>query len=412
MKTNITSHTIHISLVACLLMVVILLSGCNPAAQVIAAPNATESPMAEPGDNPPPIAAPTLAFDEPATPTIVPQPAMLDYTDQDYHLAFVYPADWSMNVASAGQAVGGGYPASHVVELTTAGYRVLIHIKFYWDSTVVGGALPPGEVQKDGTATLLGQAIDRNQLVYQDATKLVWYAARADELELYIRIEEQDQTDYASITIPGSMIDAVDTMMATFARTGDPVTPPPSPEPIEPAQPIGCSLPTQLNANDWVKVAPGLPNVIRAAPGRGPNSSILGEIPAGMVVRLLEGPVCADGYHWWRVDAGMLSGWAAEGGEASYWLVRVSVDEPVEVDGWVGALISTPEWPQIDDYFQMLNQGGSRYGITSPDSATRQALQAYRDTGTLLRIWGKLYYGRMDAYNSQIEVTRFELFTP
>jgi hypothetical protein len=152
--------------------------------------------------------------------------------------------------------------------------------------------------------------------------------------------------------------------------------------------------------------------VVRSLPGRGPDSQIIGQIPEGSIVKVLEGPTCASGYFWWKVDAGLVSGWTAEGGDGVYWLSRVSNDEAVTVDGWVGTIISTPEWPQIDDYFQMLDQGGSKYGITSLDFTTRQQLEAYRDTGTLLRVWGKLFYGRVDAFNAQIEVTRFEVYPP
>lgn len=417
MKTIFKSHPIHLSLVACLLIMGMILSACNPMTEVEAAQTTVESPSIEPKDDPLPTIEPTTEPEDTPVPTVAPESATAQYTDEDYRLNFTYPADWSLNVTTAGQGAGNGYPVSHVVELADGGYRVLIHVKLYWDPNVIGGAMPPGEVQKEGKTTLLGQSIDRNLLVYQNLTKLVWYGGRFDDLELYIRIEGNDQDNYETISIPESMIGEVETAMSTFARTGGPFVPPAQPTVTQPAptqsnEPIVCNLPSRLSVNDWVEVSPGLPNVIRSEPGRGPNSTVLGQVSAGTVIRLLEGPVCASGYYWWQVDTGMVSGWTAEGGDGAYWLERVPMEEPTEVDGWVGTIVSTPEWPQIDDYFQMLNQGGSRYGITSTDLAIRQQLEEYRDSGILIRVWGKLYYGRVDAYNTQIDVTSFELFTP
>ncbi len=59
---------------------------------------------------------------------------------------------------------------------------------------------------------------------------------------------------------------------------------------------------------------------IRATPEISPDN-IVGDVYRGTRVALTDGPACADGYTWWRiqVDAGP-AGWVAEGGPGGYYL--------------------------------------------------------------------------------------------
>jgi hypothetical protein len=83
-----------------------------------------------------------------------------------------------------------------------------------------------------------------------------------------------------------------------------------------------------LKPGDWAQVSldPPLPNHIRRQPGL--SSELIGSIQPGETVRILEGPLCADGYAWWFVRSlDGLEGWTAEGGASvageapNYWLL-------------------------------------------------------------------------------------------
>jgi WD40 repeat protein len=55
------------------------------------------------------------------------------------------------------------------------------------------------------------------------------------------------------------------------------------------------------------------------------NGDLITQIPSGAEFTVLEGPICADGFNWWRVDFDGIIGWTAEGQGDDYWL------EPVEM---------------------------------------------------------------------------------
>ena len=78
---------------------------------------------------------------------------------------------------------------------------------------------------------------------------------------------------------------------------------------------------------------------------------------------------------------------------------------------WVGVVVSAPPGSQFDDYFQMLDQEGTRCGIDSLDEAIRNQIEAFRDSGVLLRVYGHMEEG-IDAYGMQLLVVRLEVYQP
>ena len=57
---------------------------------------------------------------------------------------------------------------------------------------------------------------------------------------------------------------------------------------------------SQLEIGMYAQVTSGLPNNIRSQPTT--SSALVGSIPGGRYVDVLDGPRCADGVTWWRVQ--------------------------------------------------------------------------------------------------------------
>jgi hypothetical protein len=75
------------------------------------------------------------------------------------------------------------------------------------------------------------------------------------------------------------------------------------------------SPPTRLVVGDYARVLPGSANNVRETPSTA--GAKVGEIPGDGIFEVLEGPVCADGYTWYRVDYSTISddpviGWTVE----------------------------------------------------------------------------------------------------
>jgi hypothetical protein len=70
------------------------------------------------------------------------------------------------------------------------------------------------------------------------------------------------------------------------------------------------------------------PNRVREQAGLG--SWVLGQIYPGETVTILEGPVCANGWVWWKVTSQEtgLTGWTSEGDKNAYWLVPITTPTP------------------------------------------------------------------------------------
>jgi hypothetical protein len=80
---------------------------------------------------------------------------------------------------------------------------------------------------------------------------------------------------------------------------------------------------TRLAVNSYATVSTETITANRVRSAAGTSAAMVGLLPPGQVVQIVDGPTCQDGYVWWKVKAqtGELTGWTAEGQGKEYWLV-------------------------------------------------------------------------------------------
>jgi len=126
---------------------------------------------------------------------------------------------------------------------------------------------------------------------------LVWQIPNSPGLVLYLSANGQASN--------GQLVSTQGLVRLTVLGTDSPCVPSP-----------------RLTAGQLARVTPGLPNMLRTAPGT--NNPSVNQIPAGTELLVLSGPYCAGGLYWWQVNcpacAGQQSGYVAEGQGTTYWL--------------------------------------------------------------------------------------------
>jgi hypothetical protein len=123
------------------------------------------------------------------------------------------------------------------------------------------------------------------------------------------------------------------------------------------AQPTTCGLAPRLIIGAWARAASGSANNLRDQPTT--KGAVVGRIPPGDIMQVVDGPRCADGYRWWEVRYGMQTGWTAEGNPktGAYWLEPLAAP-PTSTGGeflHTGGLLLNPDGCQAppDDYTRL-----------------------------------------------------------
>ena len=83
---------------------------------------------------------------------------------------------------------------------------------------------------------------------------------------------------------------------------------------------------------------------------------------------------------------------------------------PEQVIDWWGVIKKTDAGGQYDDYFERQDLGQVvGYGIDSLDPALKSQIEALRDTGKIVHLYGILITDAPDYYGSQIQPDRIEV---
>ena len=80
-----------------------------------------------------------------------------------------------------------------------------------------------------------------------------------------------------------------------------------------------------------------------------------------------------------------------------------------KISDWGGVIKSTEPGAQYDDYFERQDLGQVIYfGIDSLDPAVKSQIEALRDSGKIVHLYGTLFSNVPDYNGSQIQVDRIE----
>jgi putative hemolysin len=108
-----------------------------------------------------------------------------------------------------------------------------------------------------------------------------------------------------------------------------------------------------------------------------------------------------------QASGGGPGGSTNSGGDASGGYMPPGTSE--EIADWWGVITSTQPGAQYDDYFERQDLGQIIYfGIDSMDPAVRAQIEAIRDSGKIVHLYGTLFSNVPDYNGSQVQVDRIE----
>jgi len=109
-----------------------------------------------------------------------------------------------------------------------------------------------------------------------------------------------------------------------------------------------------------------------------------------------------------EASSGGPGGSEGTGGDASGGYLPPGTTE--EIADWRGVIKSTGPGAQYDDYFELWTNGQIIYfGIDSMDPTVQVQIEALRDSGKIVHLYGTLFSNVPDYNGSQVQVDRIEV---
>jgi len=131
---------------------------------------------------------------------------------------------------------------------------------------------------------------------------------------------------------------------------------------------------SRLVAGARAQVTPGESNNVRSAPSLS-GRKIGNGIPGRGIFMVIEGPACADGLAWWKVNYQGLIGWTAEGVPGDYWLEPLTDSPPPPTDSGSGELCGNiPRRFRVGEVVVVSWRGNGLRILTRVPGGARQAL--------------------------------------
>jgi hypothetical protein len=127
------------------------------------------------------------------------------YVNEDYGFSFRYPATWTLEEAGEQR-----------VMLTQGGLRLAIAFQAPGNAPPGLGGLPAGELKTVGTMVFMGEAINKQAVVYKGKVKVLLCDARAGDLLFAFRLDDVIAADYVAVEIPETAEQDMAAILASF----------------------------------------------------------------------------------------------------------------------------------------------------------------------------------------------------